>query len=63
MRTATVICPANDAPPVDSCYRFAEGGERFTGVVDAVRPLDAAHTRITVSLTSADHERLLAARR
>jgi hypothetical protein len=63
MRTATIISPAGDAPPLDSCYRFDRGEERFAGVVDSVVRIDEHAVEITLSMTAAEHERLLASRR
>jgi len=63
MRTATIISLAEDAPPLDSCYRFHHGDERFTGVVDNVVRVGEHAVEITLSMTGAEHERLLAARR
>jgi len=61
VRTATIIRLARDAPPLDSCYQFAEGSERFAGVVDQVAPVGDDDVSITLSMTAAEHERLLAA--
>ena len=63
MRTATIIRPPEDAPPLDSCYRFGHGDERFAGVVDDVVRIGEHAVEITLSMTAAEHERLLAARR
>ena len=63
MRTATIISLAEDAPPLDSCYRFEQGDERFAGVVDNVVRIAEHTVEITLSMTGAEHERLLAARR
>jgi hypothetical protein len=63
MRTATIIRLAEDAPPLDSCYRFEQGDERFAGVVDNVVRIAEHAVEITLSMTAAEHERLLAARR
>jgi hypothetical protein len=63
MRTATIIRLAEDAPPLDSCYRFEQGDERFAGVVDNVVRIAEHTVEITLSMTAAEHERLLAARR
>ena len=63
MRTATIISLAEDAPPLDSCYRFHHGDERFTGVVDNVVRVGEHAVEITLSMTASEHERLLASRR
>jgi len=63
MRTATIITPAEDAPPLDSCYRFDRGEERFAGVVDNVVRLGEHAVEITLTMTAAEHDRLLASRR
>jgi hypothetical protein len=62
VRRATIIREAGEAPPVDACYRFDEGEERFAGVVDAVCRIGASEVRITLSMTGAEYERLCAAR-
>jgi hypothetical protein len=63
MQTHAIMRLAKDAPPLDSCYQFAAGGERFVGVVANVVPVGDADVRITLSMTTAEHERLLAAER
>jgi hypothetical protein len=62
MRIATIIRPVEDAPPLDSCYRFDHGDERFAGVVDDVVRIGEHAVEITLSMTGAEHERLLAVR-
>jgi DNA polymerase II small subunit/DNA polymerase delta subunit B len=62
MRTTAIIRRANEAPPIDACLRFAEGHDEFVGVVDDVVQDGHGHVRITLSMTAADHGRLLAAR-
>ena len=63
MRTATFISLAADAPPLDRCYRFDHGQEQFAGVVDNVVRIGEHAVEITLSMTAAEHERLLASRR
>ena len=63
MRTATIISLAADAPPLDSCYRFDHGQEQFAGVVDKVVRIGEHAVEITLSMTAAEHERLLSSRR
>jgi len=62
VRQATIIREAKEAPPVDACYRFDEGQQRFAGIVDAVCRVGASEVRITLSMTGADYERLRSAR-
>jgi DNA polymerase II small subunit/DNA polymerase delta subunit B len=62
MRTATIVRRANEAPPVDACLRFVEGGDEFVGVVDDVARRVDGHVRITLCMTAADHQRLMATR-
>jgi hypothetical protein len=62
VKRATIIREAREAPPVDACYRFDEGEERFAGVVDDVCRIGASEVRITLSMTGAEYERLCAAR-
>jgi len=62
VRKATIIRTAREAPPVDACFRFDEGQQRFAGIVDEVCRLGASEVRITVSITGADYDRLRCAR-
>ena len=62
LRRATIIRAANEAPPVDACYRFDEGEQRFAGIVDDVRRVGVSKVKITLSMTGAEYERLRAVR-
>jgi len=62
LKRAIIIREAKEAPPVDACYRFDEGEERFAGVVDDVCRIGASKVRITLSTAGAECERLRAVR-
>jgi hypothetical protein len=42
-------------------YEFAEGDQHFVGEVRKVVPVSATKNEITVEMTAAEHERMLAA--
>lgn len=63
MHAATVTRLASRVPPLGARYGVSDGGRTFVGKVLRVAPLDDKHATITLEVTDAEYERLLAAKR